>query len=161
MFKSKSLNYEIDSNRNGDMIVDEKKLRDSFEQALKVKEAGSGRLFFDELMDFEFHYDEEEEKVVIHVPVTKIMHNPVGFLHGGVMTYIADTAMGHLCAVFSKPSVSLELKTQFFKTVKEGTIKATAYFVKKGRTVQFIECTLEDEKDQLIAKVTATFYTIS
>lgn len=142
------------------MEMDEKKLRESFEQALKVKEEESGRLFLDALMDFDFEYDEEDEKVMIRVPVTKIMHNPVGFLHGGVMTYIADTAMGHLCAVFGQPSVSLELKTQFFKTVKDGVIKATAYFNKKGRTVHFVECTLEDEQNHLIGKVTATFYTI-
>lgn len=141
--------------------MEEKQLRESFEEALKTNEAKSGRLFFDTLMDFQFQYNEEKERVIIEVPVKKIMYNPVGVLHGGIITYIADTAMGHLCAVFGKPSVSIELKTQFFKAVKEGKIRAEAYFIRKGNHIQFAECVLHNDKDQLIAKVTASFYAIA
>ncbi|MFA9557230.1 PaaI family thioesterase [Evansella sp. AB-rgal1] len=141
--------------------MDEQVLRDNFERALKVHNDGTGQLFLDSLMNFDFQYLEEAEKVKITVPVTDIMFNPVGFIHGGIYSYIADTAMGHLCAAFGeKPSVTLELKTQFFRTTREGEIHATAYFLKKGRNVQFVECLLEDEKGKLLGKVTATFYSM-
>lgn len=138
----------------------EKMARESVERAIQAKKENDHHLFLETFMDFKYEHDEEEEKVIVYAPVTELMYNPIGVLHGGITTFIADTAMGRLCAIFGKPSVTLELKTQFFKAVKEGTIKATAYFVRKGKTVQFVECTLEDEKGNLIGKVSATFYTI-
>lgn len=142
--------------------MDEKQLRERFEQGLKVRNSGSGQLFLDALMDMHFDYNEDEEEVTVTVPVTDILFNPIGFIHGGVMTYIADTAMGHLCAVFAEnPSVSLELKTQFFNTAKEGYIVATARFLKKGKNIQFVECELQTEKGKPLGKVTGTFYSLS
>ncbi|MBU9712662.1 PaaI family thioesterase [Evansella tamaricis] len=142
--------------------MNEKEIREKFEQALKVKDDGTGQLFMYSLLDFDIQYDEKVERVYISVPVTEIMFNPIGFLHGGILTYIADTAMGHLCAAFAEsPSVSLELKTQFFRTTRKGTIHATAYFTKKGKNVQFVECVLKDNEDRDLGKVTGTFYSLN
>ncbi|SDY45503.1 uncharacterized domain 1-containing protein [Evansella caseinilytica] len=142
--------------------MDENKFRKSFEKALKIHQDGTGQLFLYSLLDFQIDYDEEEEKVFIRVPVTEIMFNPVGFLHGGMLTYIADTAMGHLCAAFAeRPGVSLELKTQFFRTTRKGEITAMAYFLKKGKQIQFVECVLVDDRERELGKVTATFYSLA
>ncbi|PYZ94098.1 thioesterase [Salipaludibacillus keqinensis] len=141
--------------------MDEQKLTKRFEQALKDHKDGTPQLFLYSLMDFSFDYLEEEEIVELSAPISEVMYNPVGFIHGGIITYMADTAMGHLCAAFGeRPSVSLELKTQFIKTAKTGELKAKAYFIKKGKQVQFVECMIHDEQNQLLSKVTGTFYTI-
>ncbi|WP_416149167.1 PaaI family thioesterase [Salipaludibacillus sp. HK11] len=141
--------------------MDEQKMTQRFNQALKDHKDGTPQLFLYSLMDFSFDYNEEEEVVTLTAPVSEVMYNPVGFIHGGIITYMADTAMGHLCAAFEdQPSVSLELKTQFFRTAKAGELKARAYFLKKGKRVQFVECTIEDDQERLLSKVTGTFYTV-
>ncbi|WP_417891412.1 PaaI family thioesterase [Bacillus alkalicola] len=143
-------------------MLDEKMIRDNFERALSKHEEGTGQLFMYSLLDLDITYDEEGEKVNISAPVSDIMFNPIGFLHGGILMYIADTAMGHLCAAFSeRPGVTLEVKTQFFRTTRKGTIHATAYFVKKGKSIQFVECLLVDDRGRDLGKVTATFYSLT
>ncbi|WNF38732.1 PaaI family thioesterase [Bacillaceae bacterium IKA-2] len=141
--------------------MDKEKLRLQFEKALETHEDGTGNLFFYSLLDFTFDYHTDREVVSIEVPISSLMYNPIGFIHGGIFTYIADTAMGHLCAAFAdQPGVSLELKTQFLKTAKTGTLFAEAYFLKKGKNIQFIECVIKDEQKQVLTKTTATFYSI-
>ncbi|QOY35018.1 PaaI family thioesterase [Anaerobacillus isosaccharinicus] len=141
--------------------MDKEKLREQFEHALNTHQEGTGQLFLYSLLNFTFDYDEEHEVVRIEAPISEMMYNPIGYIHGGIITYMADTAMGHLCAAFAyRPGVSLELKTQFLRAAKTGTLKAEAFFVKKGKQVQFVECDIKDDKDQLLAKTTATFYSL-
>lgn len=141
--------------------MDKEKLRERFEKALETHEDGTGNLFLYSLLDFTFEYDEKREVVGIEVPISKIMYNPIGYIHGGIFTYIADTAMGHLCAAFADhPGVSLELKTQFIKSAKVGSLYAEAYFLKKGRKIQFLECVIKDGQKRVLSKTTATFYSI-
>lgn len=155
------IQWLINLKLKGDPFLDKKKLQQKFDQAVEDHNDGSGNLFLYSLLDFSFDYDEEKEQVKIHTPISELMYNPVKFIHGGIISYIADTAMGHLCAAFSEgPSVSLELKTQFFRTAKTGELTAVAYFLKKGSQVQFAECTIHDDKGRLLSKVTGTFYSI-
>jgi len=141
--------------------MDEQLMSERFKQALRDHEDGTPQLFMYSLLDFSFEYGEEKEMVTVKAPISEIMYNPVGYIHGGIITYMADTAMGHLCAAFGdQPSVSLELKTQFFRTTKTGQLIAKAYYIKKGKQVQFVECTVEDDKERLLSKVTGTFYTV-
>ena len=142
--------------------MEENKLRELFEQGLQDLDDGSGKLFLYSLLDLDIQYDEDNEKVHISAPITNIMFNQMGIIHGGIITYIADTAMGHLVAAFAEnPAVSLELKTQFFRTTNEGSFHAHASFLKKGRNVHFVECDLKDDRDRLLGKVTATFYSVN
>ncbi|PTL38959.1 PaaI family thioesterase [Alkalicoccus saliphilus] len=130
-------------------------------EALKAHKDGTPEVFLYSLFDFSFEYDEEKEEVRLEAPVSELMYNPVGFIHGGIITYMADTAMGHLCAAFNeKPSVSLELKTQFLRTEKSGSLHAAAYFLKKGRGVQYVECTIHNDENVLLSKISGTFYTL-
>jgi uncharacterized protein (TIGR00369 family) len=141
--------------------MDKQKMREQFEQALNDHEDGTPQLFLYSMLDFSFEYNEENEEVKITAPISEIMYNPVGYIHGGIITYMADTAMGHLCSAFQdRPSVSLELKTQFFRSAKTGKLEAKAYFIKKGKQVQFAECVIHNEEGRLLSKVTGTFYTI-
>ncbi|WP_147803143.1 PaaI family thioesterase [Alkalicoccus halolimnae] len=135
--------------------------KEKVERAVETHHDGSPDVFLYSLFDFSFDYDVEAEEVRLQAPVSELMYNPVGFIHGGVITYIADTCMGHLCAAFNeRPSVSLELKTQFLRTAKSGSLHARAYFLKKGKGVQYVECTIENDKGELLSKISGTFYTL-
>ncbi|MBB5173253.1 PaaI family thioesterase [Texcoconibacillus texcoconensis] len=133
---------------------------DKAKQAVEKQNRGEGAFLYS-LLDFTFTYDEQEEALYIDIPISEPMLNSGGSIHGGMYAYIGDTAMGYLCMNYGAgPSVTLELKTQFFHAVSEGNIRAKAYFLKKGRTVQFTEATIHSEEGTLLAKLTGTFYKI-
>lgn len=129
------------------------------EKAYDAKSMEPENVFMFKLFDFQFSYDDENKQCTITCPVTEVMHNPASILHGGIATYIADTAMGHLnFRLKDAPYVSLDLNTSFLKAVSEGTLYATARYLKDGYKVCFMECIIKDEADDIIAKTTGTFY---
>jgi uncharacterized protein (TIGR00369 family) len=65
---------------------------------------------------------------------------PNGYLHAGVVVGLADSACGYGC-VASLPDgavsfATIEVKTNFLRTVTEGTLEARATLVHGGRTTQ-------------------------
>src|SRR5947208_5976449 len=70
-------------------------------------------------------------------------HNPMGTLHGGIYCDLADAAMGFAYASTLEESESfttIELKINFLRAVRKGTLIADARVVKAGSTLGFIEC---------------------
>jgi uncharacterized protein (TIGR00369 family) len=85
--------------------------------------------------------------------------NPMGTLHGGILCDIADAAMGMAFASTLAPEESfttVELKINFFRPVWQAQLIAEGVVVQRGRTVGFVECTVTDEENRLIAKASST-----
>src|SRR5579863_3180069 len=85
--------------------------------------------------------------------------NPMGTLHGGILCDIADAAMGMAFASTLAPEESfttIELKINFFRPVWKAQLKAEGIVVQRGRTVGYMECSITDEENRLIAKATST-----
>jgi uncharacterized protein (TIGR00369 family) len=85
--------------------------------------------------------------------------NPMGTLHGGILCDIADAAMGMAFASTLAPDESfttVELKINFFRPVWQAQLKAEGAVVQRGRTVGYVECTISDEKNRVIAKANST-----
>src|SRR5215468_3040333 len=85
--------------------------------------------------------------------------NPMGTLHGGILCDIADAAMGMAFASTLGPKESfttVELKINFFRPVWQAQLTAEGVVVQRGRTVGFVECTVTDEENHLIAKASST-----
>src|SRR5215469_15892191 len=85
--------------------------------------------------------------------------NPMGTLHGGILCDIADAAMGMAFASTLAPEESfttIELKINFFRPVWQAQLTAEGVVVQRGRTVGFVECTVTDEENRLIAKASST-----
>ncbi len=85
--------------------------------------------------------------------------NPMGTLHGGILCDIADAAMGMAFAGTLAPEESfttIELKINFFRPVWQARLRAEGTVVHRGRTIGYIECTIMDEEDRLVAKATST-----
>ena len=77
------------------------------------------------------------------------LHAPNGYLHGGAVVALADTACGYGC-VASLPEdatgfTTIELKTNFLGTVREGPVLAEARLAHGGRTTQVWDATVSDE----------------
>jgi uncharacterized protein (TIGR00369 family) len=85
--------------------------------------------------------------------------NPMGTLHGGILCDIADAAMGIAFASTLAPKESfttLELKINFFRPVWEAQLRAEGTVVRRGQTIGYVECTITDEENRLVAKAAST-----
>jgi uncharacterized protein (TIGR00369 family) len=85
--------------------------------------------------------------------------NPMGTLHGGILCDIADAAMGLAFASTLTPEESLttvELKINFFRPVWQARLRAEGTVVRRGQTMGYVECTITDEENRLVAKAAST-----
>ena len=85
--------------------------------------------------------------------------NPMGTLHGGILCDIADAAMGLAFASTLAPEETLttvELKINFFRPVWQARLKAQGTVVQRGQTMGYVECTITDEENRLVAKAAST-----
>jgi uncharacterized protein (TIGR00369 family) len=85
--------------------------------------------------------------------------NPMGTLHGGVLCDIADAAMGIAFASTLAPDESfttVDLKINFFRPVWQADLTAEGIVIQRGRTIGYVECSITDQEDRLIAKAAST-----
>jgi uncharacterized protein (TIGR00369 family) len=85
--------------------------------------------------------------------------NPMGTLHGGILCDIADAAMGMAFAstlAAEESFTTVELKINFFRPVWLAQLTAEGNVVQRGRTIGYIECTITDEQNRLVAKASCT-----
>ena len=85
--------------------------------------------------------------------------NPMGTLHGGILCDIADAAMGMAFASTLAPEESfttVELKINFFRPVWQAQLNAEGTVVRRGHTIGYVECTITDEENRLVAKAAST-----
>ena len=74
------------------------------------------------------------------MPVTRTLMAPNGYLHAGSVVTLADTACGYACVV-NLPAgatgfTTIELKSNFLGTAREGTLDCVATAQHRGRTTQ-------------------------
>jgi len=88
------------------------------------------------------------DRVVMTLPVTWKVHQPYGILHGGVSAMLAESAASFgaaLVAGADRRVVGTELNASHLRSLREGTLTATATPVRKGRTVQVWQILLTDD----------------
>jgi uncharacterized protein (TIGR00369 family) len=88
-------------------------------------------------------------------------YNPIGSVHGGVISTLLDTAAA--CAVHSTLEVgelytSLDLTVKFLRpvTVDSGTLKAVGTVIQRGRRTALAEAQLFDQRGKLLAHATSS-----
>ncbi len=85
--------------------------------------------------------------------------NPMGTLHGGILCDIADAAMGMAFASTLAPEeffTTVELKINFFRPVWQAQLRAQGMVVRRGQTIGYVECSITDEQNRLVAKAAST-----
>jgi 1,4-dihydroxy-2-naphthoyl-CoA hydrolase len=80
---------------------------------------------------------------------------PNGYLHAAAVIGLADTACGY-GSIMSLPEggtgfTTIELKTNFVRTVREGTITCEATLVHGGRTTQIWDATVRGPDGRALA----------
>jgi 1,4-dihydroxy-2-naphthoyl-CoA hydrolase len=97
----------------------------------------------------------EDGRVALRLPVRSDLLAPNGYLHAGTVVALADTACGYGCFA-SLPEggtgfTTIELKTNFLGTAREGTLECEATRVHGGRTTQVWDATVRDESGKRLA----------
>ena len=137
------------------MKINESAARRAFDHALETHEQDFGKFFLARFHGLEFEYGENECHVSFDLK--DFMHNPQGGLHGGVIAFVMDIAMGHLLYHRNGPGATLELKVQYLKVARFGRLTCTARFLRQGRGVSFLQAELVDHGGELVAFATSTW----
>lgn len=101
----------------------------------------------------------EPGRAVFAMTIDERHHNPMGTLHGGVYGDLADAAMGFAYSATladDETFTTVELKINFLRAVRRGTLTATAHVVKAGKSLGYIECEVKDQDGHLVAKAAST-----
>jgi len=98
-------------------------------------------------------------KAALTMRVGTKYHNPMRTLHGGIMTDLADAAMG--IATLSTLSegesfTTLELKMNFLRPVRSGRISAEGAVLHRGATIALVEAIIKNSEGKVVARGTAT-----
>jgi uncharacterized protein (TIGR00369 family) len=104
---------------------------------------------------------QEEGVAVVEMTPSDEMANSAGFVHGGMISALADSAMGRSLRTI-KPgvtrSMSFDLKLSFINAAKVGeTLRATGRVVHAGRRTAVTECRVEGPGGRLVATASGTF----
>jgi uncharacterized protein (TIGR00369 family) len=103
----------------------------------------------------------EEGSVTLHLDPQEFHYNPLGTMHGGVISTLLDTAAA--CSVHSTlPAgigyTSLDLSVKFLRpvTLATGRIVCTGSVLQKGRRTALADARLTDADNRLLAHATSS-----
>ena len=103
----------------------------------------------------------EAGRVVVQMPAAEFHYNPLGTVHGGVISMLLDTAAG--CAVHSTLAVgetytTLDLTVKFLRpvTVGSGLLTGEGTVIQRGRRTALAQARLTDEAGKLVAHATSS-----
>ncbi len=104
-----------------------------------------------------------DDRVVAEMPIQAGIKNPFGGVHAGAMLWFADVTATRLVLGDREMSVGMQgfplaigLDANFVSNQTDGSLRATASFVKRGRTVSVVRTTVTGASGKLIADVTTT-----
>jgi 1,4-dihydroxy-2-naphthoyl-CoA hydrolase len=101
-------------------------------------------------------FDTSDDDVVrAKLELRQALFAPNGYVHAGAIVSLADTACGYGC-ILNLPEgaagfTTIELKTNFLRSAKEGTIACEARLLHGGRTTQLWDATVSDEQGRTMA----------
>ncbi|HUZ86394.1 MAG TPA: PaaI family thioesterase [Candidatus Baltobacterales bacterium] len=101
----------------------------------------------------------EPGRVVLELVAGPEHRHGEGVVQGGVITQIADAAMGMSLATLQDDGMwntTIELKINFLRPVMEGRLRAIGRVVEMRQTLLFSEADVVDDRDRLVARASST-----
>jgi uncharacterized protein (TIGR00369 family) len=114
-----------------------------------------GADFLPGLVGIEFEEPTEDGVLRARLPLRQALFAPNGYVHAGTVVTLADSACGYGC-ILNLPEdatgfTTIELKTNFLRSAREGTISCEARLVHGGRTTQLWDAIVEDPEGRTMA----------
>jgi 1,4-dihydroxy-2-naphthoyl-CoA hydrolase len=107
--------------------------------------------------------ERSEEKVVSEMPILAGIKNPFGVVHAGAILWFADVTATVLVMGTDQAAegmkgfpLAISLNSNFLRNQTEGSLKAVASFVKRGRTVSVVRTAVYGAGEKLVADVTTS-----
>ena len=103
--------------------------------------------------------ESEPGRVVLELEAGPQHRHGGGVVQGGVITQIADAAMGMSLATLQEDQVwntTIELKINFIRPVVSGRIRAVGRVVEMKQSLMFGEADVFDEQGRLVARASST-----
>lgn len=95
------------------------------------------------------------DQMVVRMPISDSVRQPLGFLHGGATVALAETAasLGTWLGIDSSRfgAFGLEINCNHLRPVREGAITATGTPVHRGRTTWVWDIRVADEAGKAVA----------
>ena len=105
----------------------------------------------------------EDKKSIISCENKKELSQGLGYMHGGMVTAILDTA-GGFTAFTVIPSnchlVTSELKINYMRPVISKKVFGIGEVISQGKKLIVVEATLKNEEDNMLAKMMATMFVV-
>jgi uncharacterized protein (TIGR00369 family) len=105
--------------------------------------------------------EQTADRVVSEMPIHAGIKNPFGVVHAGAMLWLADVTATVLVMGLAQASegmkgfpLAVTLNANFLGNQTDGTLKAVASFVRRGRTVSVVRTLVYGASERLIADVT-------
>lgn len=101
----------------------------------------------------------EPGRVVVEIDAGPQHRQGAGVVQGGVITQIADAAMGMSLATMQEDRIwntTVELKINFLRPVREGTLRAVGRVIEIKQSLLFGEADVFDAQGRLIATASST-----
>ncbi|HJR44632.1 MAG TPA: hotdog fold thioesterase [Actinomycetota bacterium] len=102
----------------------------------------------------------ESDRVVLEMDIGPKVHQPMGLLHGGASAVLAESAASMGAYVNCDPSkefaVGTDLNISHLRARSEGTLRAIASPVRKGKTLHVWNIDLVDQDDVAVAVARCT-----
>lgn len=136
--------------------MDEALAREAFDLAMGSHKPDFGTFFLARLLALDISY--RDDSCIIVFPVQDFLFNPQGTLHGGVLATVMDISMGHLIHhSYGRSGATIEMKIQYMRPLRANNATCTGKFLKRGRSIAFLESRLEDASGELVAVATSTW----
>jgi uncharacterized protein (TIGR00369 family) len=103
--------------------------------------------------------ESEPGRVVLELEAGPKHRHGGGIVQGGVITQIADAAMGMSLATLQEDGLwntTIELKINFIRPVVSGRLRAVGRVVEMKQTLMFSEADVLDDQDRLVARASST-----
>jgi len=101
----------------------------------------------------------EPGRVVLELEAGPQHRRGGGVVQGGVITQIADAAMGMSLATLQEDGLwntTIELKINFLRPVVDGRLRAVGRVVEMKQTLLFSEADVLDDQGRLVARASST-----
>ena len=102
-----------------------------------------------------------EEGGIVRVDIDEHSLNPYGMVHGGIIFGLGDNVMGLVASAAGKNAVTLNATINYLKPGKGEYLIGKAKIMKRGKNTCYVQSSIYDDKETLIATMDGTYFYIN